>query len=45
MIWSFICNCRLKHGAMEDGVNTLEGVRESESEGMGSSFGKDINRS
>ena len=39
-IQNFIWKSGLKHGDMENGVDTLEGVRKSEGKGMGSGFHK-----
>ena len=44
-VWNLVRNCRFKHGDMEDGVNTSEGVGESECEGVSASFGKNVERS
>ena len=40
-VWNFIRKSGLKHGDMENGVDTLESVGKSEGKGMGSGFHKD----
>ena len=45
MVRNFIQKSRLKHGDMENGVDTSESVRKSEGKGMGSCFRKDLKRS
>ena len=37
---NFIWKSRLKHGDMENGVDTSESVRKSEGKGMGSGFAR-----
>ena len=42
MVHNFIWKSGLKHGDMENGVDTSESVRKSEGKGMGSGFHKDL---
>ena len=42
MVRNFIQKNRLKHGDMENRVDTSESVRKSEGKGMGSGFRKDL---
>ena len=42
MVWYFIWKSGLKHGDMENRVDTSESVRKSEGKGMGSGFRKDL---
>ena len=42
MVRNFIQKSELKHGDMENRVDTLESVRKSEGKGMGSGFCKDL---
>ena len=42
MVLNFIRKSGLKHGDMENGVDTSESVRKSEGKGMGSGFCKDL---
>ena len=42
MVQNFIQKSRLKHGDMENRVDTLESVRKLEGKGMGSGFCKDL---
>ena len=42
MVWNFIQKSGLKHGDMENRVDTSESVRKLEGKGMGSGFHKDL---
>ena len=42
MVQNFIQKSGLKHGDIENRVDTSESVRKSEGKGMGSSFCKDL---
>ena len=42
MVWNFIRKCGLKHGDMENRVDTSESVGKLEGKGMGSGFCKDL---
>ena len=42
MVWNFIWKSGLKHGDMENRVDTSESVGKSEGKGMGSGFRKDL---
>ena len=42
MVWNFIQKSGLKHGDMENRVDTLESFGKSEGKGMGSGFHKDL---
>ena len=33
-VWDFVGDCRFKHRDMKDWMNTMDGVREMEGEGM-----------
>ena len=44
-VWDLVRGCRFKHRDMKNGVNTADGFRKSEGEGMGIGLSKDFERS
>ena len=45
MVRDLVRGCGFEHRDMEDGVNTVDGFRKSEGEGMGTGLSKDFERS